>query len=126
MPRAMPRQVSSFSGALSRFILGTLPAIARKGNGAGNQKRSGELDKSLFPAIGGESQPLIQRKSPGVIQGAGVDGQAPDGLQPGVDAGMVEEEIAQPLADGLRHQAEIGDIGVAGLAQRDRQKRSSC
>src|SRR5438105_3105080 len=59
----------------------------------------------------------IEEQSARMVQSASVDGEPLDGLQPGIDAGMVKEEIAQLLADRFGHQAEIGNIGDAGFAQ---------
>ena len=60
-----------------------------------------------------EAHALIKRQRAGMVQGAGVDRQPLDRLRPGVDAGVIEEKKAQALADRLRHQAEIGDVGGA-------------
>src|SRR5215469_3073735 len=67
MPSAMPRQVSSLPDASPLFIPQTLPASSR------------QFNKAFLPVVGGEAQALIKRQGPGMVQGAGIDGQPLDG-----------------------------------------------
>src|SRR4051794_31134463 len=101
-PSARPRRVSSLPGAESVFIQRAclhLPSwaterpttravastsVTTRACRRDHQKDSRQLDKPFFPAIGGKSQPLVKRQGARMIQGAGVDGQPLDRLQPGI------------------------------------------
>src|SRR5580658_5051488 len=103
-PSTRPRRVSSLPSTLSMFMSQTLA-------------RSGQFNKAFLPVISGETQALVKRQRPGMVQGAGVDGQPRNRLQPGIDACVIEKEKAQTLADRFRHQPEIGDVAVSGFAE---------
>ena len=62
----------------------------------------GQFHEALLARIGTEPHPLIERQGAGMVQGAGIDQQLGDRLGPGADAGLVEEEIAQPFARAPR------------------------
>src|SRR3546814_5306341 len=72
----------------------------------------------LFLPIGREAQLLVQGQGARMVHGVGVHREALGRIAPGLLDGGVEQVAAEPAADAVRHEPEVGEVdGAAGAAR---------